>query len=413
VSNSGVHGLAGGHKRSVSSENLPDEIAQVLVVGAGPVGLFAGLAADHAGLDVLVIDQVWRGFEPGHAALLHGRSLALMSELGLAERLRESGNEIDCVEFDIDGRRQVLQLASPALAIPQKAVEQVLMNELIRRKVDVRSPYQAATILQQRGYGHVDVRVIQRELVTLGSPAHYSEWGGARSSLLRADFVIGADGYHSRVREALGIEATDVGSSESFAMFEFQGGEAGSSLRLQIQDGLANMSFPLAGGRTRATFQVADSLDLEADLERLRSLTFERMPRATLPSSLDFGSVMHFERRLARRFGKGRVWLAGDAAHVTSPLGNQSMNSGIQEASALVARITQTVGAHGSEEPLRQYGVEREREWHKLLGLNVRFDLLPHAAPWLATHARRLLPHLPASGKDLTLLLEQLGLRLS
>jgi 2-polyprenyl-6-methoxyphenol hydroxylase-like FAD-dependent oxidoreductase len=413
VSNSGVHGVAGGHKRAVSSETLPDEIAQVLVVGAGPVGLFAGLAADHAGLDVLVIDQVWRGFEQGRAALLHGRSLSLLAELGLAERLRESGHAIDRVEFDIDGQKQVLQLPSPALAIPQKAVEQILLSELVRRKVDVRSPYQAATIQQQRGCSHVDVRVIQRELVTLGSPAHYSEWGSTQSSLLRADFVIGADGYHSRVREALGIEATDVGSSESFAMFEFPGGAAGNSLRLRIQDGLASTSFPLGGGRTRVTYQVADNLDLEPDLERLRALTFERMPRSTLPSSLDFGSVMHFERRLARRFGKGRVWLAGDAAHVTSPLGNQSMNAGIQEASALVARITQTVNANGSEEPLRQYGIEREREWHKLLGLNVRFDLLPHAPPWLATHARRLLPHLPASGKDLTLLLEQIGLRLS
>ena len=122
---------------------------------------------------------------------------------------------------------------------------------------------------------------------------------------------------------------------------------------------------------------------------------------------------MHFERRLARRFGKGRVWLAGDAAHVTSPLGNQSMNAGLQEASTLVARMAAAIGAKTVDEPLREYGREREREWHKLLGVNVRFDLLPHAAPWLATHARRLLPLLPASGKELTLLLEEIGLRLS
>ena len=398
-------------KRGFSTDQTL-ETTQVLVVGAGPVGLFAALAASDAGLGVVVIDQVWRGFEQGHAALLHGRSLALMDELGVGGQLRAAGHEIETIELAIDGRRQRLELPSPALAIAQRHVEQVLLTELARRKIEVRAPYQAATIQQQQGC--VDVRVMQRELLTLGSPAHYSEWAAVQSSLLRADFVIGADGYHSRVREALGIEASDVGSSESFAMFEFLGGDTGSTLDLGIQDGLASVRFPLAGGRTRASFQVADRLDLDADLERLRTLSAERSPRHTaLPSSLDFGSVMHFERRLARRFGRGRVWLAGDAAHVTSPLGNQSMNAGIQEARALVARIGEALDSNQSQEPLRQYGVQREREWHKLLGVNVRFELLPHAAPWLATHARRLLPLLPASGRDLTLLLESVGLKLS
>jgi len=60
---------------------------------------------------------------------------------------------------------------------------------------------------------------------------------------------------------------------------------------------------------------------------------------------------------------------------------------------------------------LEQYGRERRREWHKLLGLNVSFDLLPNAAPWVAPHARRILPALPTSGEDLDQRLEQIGLR--
>jgi 2-polyprenyl-6-methoxyphenol hydroxylase-like FAD-dependent oxidoreductase len=121
---------------------------------------------------------------------------------------------------------------------------------------------------------------------------------------------------------------------------------------------------------------------------------------------------MHFERRLARSFGEGRVWLAGDAAHITNPFGGQSMNGGLAEAHELVSRIADCEGAGGALHTLEDYGVERRREWHKLLGVNVSFDVLPNVEPWLVSRARRLLPTLPVSGRDLDQRLEQIGLRL-
>ncbi len=120
---------------------------------------------------------------------------------------------------------------------------------------------------------------------------------------------------------------------------------------------------------------------------------------------------MHFERRLARRFGRGRIWLAGDSAHVTSPLGNQSMNVGLFEAYDLTRRIADC-GLERLALGARALWSEREREWHKLLGVNVSFDLLPGAPSWLPSHARHLVPALPASGPDLVEVLRELGLRL-
>jgi 2-polyprenyl-6-methoxyphenol hydroxylase-like FAD-dependent oxidoreductase len=127
---------------------------------------------------------------------------------------------------------------------------------------------------------------------------------------------------------------------------------------------------------------------------------------------VDWGTVIQFERRLCRRFGKGRVWLAGDAAHVTSPFGAQSMNLGFSEAHELVERIIRNLRSGGSS-PIDEYGVERAREWHKLLGVNVSFELLPRAPSWVSAHIRRLVPALPASRNALTQLLEQLGVRLT
>ncbi|HET9931516.1 MAG TPA: FAD-dependent oxidoreductase, partial [Polyangiaceae bacterium] len=195
------------------------ESVQVLVVGAGPVGLFAAFCAAQRGLQVLVIDHVWRGYASGHASLVHSGFLDLLEDGPLLQKLRTEGHFLDRVELDIDGAEvAVCELPSPALVIPQRVLEEGLCAELRKMDVEIRSPHQAATIEQRAS--HVDVRVLRRELVTSGSPVLHSEWEPVESLLVRADFVIGADGYDSRVRAALGIDVVDFGGIESFAMFE-------------------------------------------------------------------------------------------------------------------------------------------------------------------------------------------------
>jgi 2-polyprenyl-6-methoxyphenol hydroxylase-like FAD-dependent oxidoreductase len=392
----------------------PTDSVQVLVVGAGPVGLFAALSAAKRGLDVRVIDQAWRGYAPGRAALLHGRSLELLNACGVAERIRGAGRSVTELSLHVTGAPLVhLELPSPALAVPQEVLEAALLAALHEEKVELRAPYQAVTFDQSPGY--VETRVVRRELVTLGSPAHYSEWEPVESSLVRADFVVGADGYDSRVRAALGIEPVTMGNTETFAMFEANSeGSEGCSAHLCLDDGLNGVMFPLPGARLRWGFQVREQLNEQADIDRLRALLSERASWHTaVPGAVSWGTVIHFERQLARRFGKNRVWLAGDAAHVTSPLGSQSMNAGLVEAADLAERMAQVARSGSGRDVLDNYGAEHSREWHKLLGVNVGFDLLPHAPPWLAAHARSLVPALPASGVELEAILERIGLRLS
>jgi 2-polyprenyl-6-methoxyphenol hydroxylase-like FAD-dependent oxidoreductase len=385
---------------------------QLLVVGAGPVGLFAALCASRAGIDVTVLDRFERGFSRGYATILHPSTVRLLLEHGLAATVSAKGKLVSSIGFHAgDAPRFDLELSSPALALPQGLLEETLLHALEQAGVEVCSPIEASSI-QQDDSG-VQVRAVRRELVTRGSPAEQSEWQPVESFVISARYVIGADGYESRVRSALGIDLASLGPSESFAMFEC-GTDARLADRMDIGfvEGLVSSSLPLAEGRARLGFQIASDLDAAPDAARLRGLASERIPWFPRErfAAVEWGAVTHFERRLVRRYGQGRVWLAGDAAHVTNPFGAQSMNIGLSEAADLIERIDVCVRQGGGTDSLRDYGLSCQREWYKLFGYHVKFELLPHAPPWLASSARRVAPLLPASGADRKELLGQLGL---
>jgi 2-polyprenyl-6-methoxyphenol hydroxylase-like FAD-dependent oxidoreductase len=115
-----------------------------------------------------------------------------------------------------------------------------------------------------------------------------------------------------------------------------------------------------------------------------------------------------FERRLADRVGGGRVWLAGDAAHITGPVGAQSMNVGLREAHELADAIASARGGAGTA-AFAAYDAGRKREWERLLAPGV-VAATADATAWARKRAERILPCVPASGAHLTTLLAQLGL---
>jgi 2-polyprenyl-6-methoxyphenol hydroxylase-like FAD-dependent oxidoreductase len=294
----------------------------------------------------------------------------------------------------------------PALTIPQGALEELLLHELRANAVEIRVPF-SATAFERR---HDVIRVGIQRREPLGSPAHCDEWDTVESSSIDAAFVIGADGYHSSVREALGVDNLDVAPTELFAMFEGPDMNGGSTFDLALAAGLGTLAMPLPDQRARWGFQLAAAPEGPLTLERLRVLAHARMPwfpRA--PEELQWSTVTHFERRLARSFGDERVWLAGDAAHITSPFGGQSMNGGLTEARDLVERMADCLLLGKPLDSLAALGAAREREWAKLLGFRVEFQGSAQAPAWLREHARHIIPALPASGLDLQHLMRALG----
>ncbi len=119
-----------------------------------------------------------------------------------------------------------------------------------------------------------------------------------------------------------------------------------------------------------------------------------------------------FEHRLTGRFGQENAWLAGDASHLASPVGAQSMNVGLREAADLAHHLGRVFREHQPLSVLDTYETTWRSEWRRLLG--ARGHPSPSAATgtWVRRHAARIPPCLPASGDDLDALLRQIGLAL-
>ena len=117
-----------------------------------------------------------------------------------------------------------------------------------------------------------------------------------------------------------------------------------------------------------------------------------------------------FEQRLANQFGRGRCWLAGDAAHQTGPVGVQSMNVGLSEAAALAGCLQKLLRENASPNLLQTYNQARQDEWRRLLGLTGGLKTRSGASAWVGERRARLLPCLPGVGEDITRLASQLGL---
>ena len=124
------------------------------------------------------------------------------------------------------------------------------------------------------------------------------------------------------------------------------------------------------------------------------------------PADVKWSLRVRFERRLASGYGAGRTWLAGDAVHMTGPVGVQSMNMGLREAAVLTDAVVAGLGG-GGETALQDYERRFLAEWRTLLGLGASGGPVL-ADPWLAARGSRLLSCIPASGDDLTHLVSRI-----
>lgn len=146
-------------------------------------------------------------------------------------------------------------------------------------------------------------------------------------------------------------------------------------------------------------------------MDRLSQLIAARAPWCTAqPTQIYWSTLALFEPRLARSFGKGGVWLAGDAAHQAAPVGVHSMNSGLVEARELAARMSQILRAGGAASLLQEYATGMHEAWRSLLGAGREVRALPGADPWVRDARARIVACIPASGGDLEPLIGQIGL---
>jgi 2-polyprenyl-6-methoxyphenol hydroxylase-like FAD-dependent oxidoreductase len=228
-----------------------------------------------------------------------------------------------------------------------------------------------------------------------------------------SEFVIGADGYESSVRDALGIAMGQVGVPQTYLFFDVpHPPPGGTTVELALGERCSGM-YPLHGGMSRYSFEVANAPNHPVGASELRALRTSRMPWHTVDlATVEWSGVRTFQRALADRLGHGRAWLAGDACHGAAPLGAQSLNVGLREARDIATGISECLGGTNLERLSVGYAEQRRLEWGRLLGTAGPRTLGSRTPLWAATHLEQLLGCLPASGDDLDDLLAQLGVTL-
>jgi 2-polyprenyl-6-methoxyphenol hydroxylase-like FAD-dependent oxidoreductase len=389
---------------------------EVLVVGAGPVGLVAALFLRRHGVRVDVVDMHQRTTQHSYALAIHPRTLRILDEAGLAASLIGAGRKLTTVAY-YDGRERRAEVDYSALksdhpyllVLRQSLLERAAEEALRQNKHDVLWGHR----LQSLEAGAVPPRaeVAQLEQVATGYPVARSEWVVARTETIEPTYVIGADGYDSAVRRMAGIEMEELGTGQIFSIYEVEAsGELPGEVRVMLDRDATSVYWPLEPGRCRWGFQIQDASGHEASMERLAQLMAARAPWCTArPTGIYWSTMGLFESRVARTFGKGGVWLAGDAAHQAPPVSVQSMNSGVVEARELATRMAGTLRSGGSAAGLEEFASATRGAWQRLLGgRDVR--ALPGADPWVRDARARIAATIPASGEELESLLHQIGL---
>ncbi|HWW01913.1 MAG TPA: NAD(P)/FAD-dependent oxidoreductase [Candidatus Acidoferrum sp.] len=409
---------------------------EVLVAGAGPVGLWSALLLADAGVDVAIVDREERTAARSYACALHPATLKALHRFGLAEEAIARGRRIEKVAF-YEGavKRAELNLSSAGgdfpflVVLPQNAFESLLEQRLRRAGVKVFWNHRVADCADEEQ--SVAITIEEFAGTSTGYIVPHWETVVKERSIVRAQFLLGADGQNSTLRQRLGLEQENVGERQHFAAYEFETDAADAEeVRVVLDQTTTNVLWPLPKNRFRWTFQLVRS-ELPTEFpekerraarlaepqidERIREYV-QRIARHRAPwfeakiEKILWCTEVVFERRLVKDFGRNRCWLAGDAAHQTGPVGVQSMNAGFAEAGMLAAALQKTLRGQAQFDLLEGYNREWRNEWRRLLDLTGDLSARNGTEPWIRERSARLLPCLPGLGKELTVLSNQLGL---
>ncbi|WP_406011444.1 FAD-dependent monooxygenase [Streptomyces sp. NBC_00637] len=339
----------------------------VIVVGSGPTGLLLAGDLATAGVRVTLLEKRADHISNlSRAFVLHARTLEQLDARGLADAVEEAGRPLD--RLRLFGGLTVALDNLPSrfnhlLVIPQYEVEKVLRQRAVKAGVEFRYDTEV-TGLSQDADG-VTVRI--RTAAVAADAAATAENGGARGEAageeLRAAYVVGTDGMRSVVRDAIGLPFPGRSVIRSVVLADVRLAEEPESLLTvnAVGDAFAFLA-PFGDGYYRLigwnrARDVAD--DEPLDLDEVKEVTRLALGRDFGMYDARWMSRFHSDERQAPAYRVGRVFLAGDAAHVHTPAGGQGMNTGLQDAANLSWKLAQVVNGHAPAGLLDSYQAER------------------------------------------------------
>ncbi|UUU33904.1 FAD-dependent monooxygenase [Streptomyces sp. CA-210063] len=354
----------------------------VIVVGAGPTGLLLAGDLAAAGIPVTLVEK--RRHEISNlsrAFVVHARTLEQLDARGLADELEAKGRPLD--RINLFGRFSARLDTLPSrfnhlLVIPQYEVEKVLERRAV--EAGVRFRYETEVTAVEQGAGAGSDAGSGTVAVEVRGPA-------GETDRLTAAYVVGTDGHRSAVREAIGLPFPGKSVIRSVVLADVRLDEKPAEVLTAkaVGDAFAFIA-PFGDGYYRIIGwhrgrDVPDSAPL--DLDEVREITRLALGRDYGMRDARWMSRFHSDERQAPAYRVGRVFLAGDAAHVHTPAGGQGMNTGLQDAANLSWKLAAVLGGHADPALLDTYEAERHPVGKAVLrssGGIVRLAMAKH--PW-------------------------------
>ena len=338
--------------------------AEVLIVGAGPVGLTLAVELARYGVTVRIVDKAAQRSDKSKALAVWSRTLELLDRSGCAATLVAAGKQVAAANIVAGGktigRVELGGVKSPhpyALMLPQSETERLLEAHLNGLGVQV-----------ERGLKLV--RFTDRADSVTATLRHYD----GSEEKIQSQWLVGCDGAHSAVRDGMRMVFTGDTPPCTWVLAEVRLQGLRNPGEIEVgwhADGMLAI-FPIAGERYQVIADMGPSQTAEGQpdpaLSDVQALLDKRGRGGVRASEPGWLTKFRVNERKVENYRRGHVFLAGDAAHVYSPAGAQGMNTGMQDAFNLAWKLALVCRGICAEEPLLDgYSSERSEVGEQVL----------------------------------------------
>ncbi len=340
---------------------------QVLIVGAGPVGLTLALDLGRRGVGCTLIERNATSIQLPKMERCNARTMEIYRRLGIAEQVRDAGLS-RAAPMDVF---LALSMASlPLVHLPCPSVAEATAEIAVHNDGGLLEPYQLISQYTLEPLLRSIVETLPTVTVRFGcelvgftqdaaSVTAVVQTNGAEEETIRASYLVGCDGGSSTVRKQLGIRLQGEGNIRKLRQALFRCDDLyekipmGKGRHYHIAEGPLFPFIILQDSTRHWTLHAGASSDAEMAEIFKKSLA--------MPIDFEMLSVNEWTQHLlcAERYAEGRVFVAGDAAHLVIPTGGLGMNTGVGDAIDLSWKLAATLEGWGGPQLLSSYESER------------------------------------------------------